>query len=92
MFGVVTKRRGTGSGEGGCTKRGGAVNARNMHAVCETAGVESSAAVGLVFGVVTWHGGCRLWLFEGGDVGIVDGNGTAAVVGDDVVDFVQLAA
>jgi hypothetical protein len=44
-----------------------------------------------VFRVVTWHGACCLWLFEGGDVGIVDGNGIAVVVGGDMVDFVQLA-
>jgi len=62
-----------------------------MHAVCETAGVESLAVAGLVFGVVTWHGGCHLWLFEGSHVGIVDGNGMAVVVGDDMADFVWLA-
>jgi len=69
-------------------KHGGAADTRNTHTICETAGVESLAAVGLVFGVVTWHSGCRLWLFEGSGVGIVDGNGIAVVVGGDVADFI----
>ena len=92
VFGVVVTKRRDRKWRGGLYETRGAADAQNTHAVCETAGVESSAAVGLVFGVVTWHGGCRLWLFEGGDVGIVDGNGTAAVVGDDVAVFVRLAA
>jgi hypothetical protein len=91
MFGVViTKWRGTGSGRGLYETRG-AADARNTHAGRETAGVEHSAAAGWVFGVVTWHRGCRLWLFEGGYVGVVDGNGTAVVFGGDVVDFVRIS-